>query len=93
MGAVHDEYRLTPKNARISEALPPFTRGSVRELRGRSISHAPSKTDLTSSQLAKTPISLIDPKKGEGKAHACANAWLRQLSAQVRGWRSTPLLI
>ena len=27
----------------------------------------------------KIPISLIDTKEGEGKAHACDMAWFRQL--------------
>jgi|HubBroStandDraft_6_1064221.scaffolds.fasta_scaffold02649_7 hypothetical protein len=35
-----------------------------------------------SSSWRKIPITLTDSQKGEGKAQACANAWLRQLSAK-----------
>jgi hypothetical protein len=31
----------------------------------------------------KIPISLIDSEKGERKAHACANAWLQQLTSMA----------
>jgi hypothetical protein len=36
--------------------------------------------------LTNRAISLNDAKKGEGKAQACANAWLQHLL--LRGWKS-----
>ncbi len=37
----------------------------------------------------KISISLIDLRKGETKAHACVNAWLRQLTLTTR-WGKCP---